>query len=172
MVKKLVGWNNGWGFSGGSSTPYRHVFLCQNGPSLIQVCKGVAQGSVLGSLLFSIYLLPLELLFRRWISIYADDCQMYVSICNGPDRTIRTIIDGLAEVKLRMSADFLGFNENKTLVIVFTPTGGKDRDIDLLSPFERLWSQAWMLNLMLLWISTFFQMQRLARIKSFISTLN
>lgn len=100
------------------------------------------------------------------------------------DHTIQSIIDCLADVRLWMLANSLDFNENKTEVIVFTASGWKDHDLDLLclAPFEQSvvtslgvkLHAALNLNLQInaLTRSCFFQMQRLARVRSFFSKKN
>lgn len=66
--------------------------------------------------------------------LYADDCQMYVSIPKKSYYMIKTITDCLADIWFWISASFLGFNESKTEVIVFFTDGRKDDSLDHLSP--------------------------------------
>uniref|UniRef100_A0A8C6VQH7 Reverse transcriptase domain-containing protein n=1 Tax=Nothobranchius furzeri TaxID=105023 RepID=A0A8C6VQH7_NOTFU len=88
------------------------------------VC-GVPQGSVLGSLLFSLYLLPLGSIFMKHgcsFHLYADDIQVYIPIKRGLPPSLDPLLNCLNDVKTWMSAHFLHFKNDKTEVMLFSPS--------------------------------------------------
>ena len=83
---------------------------------------GVPQGSILGPLLFNIYMLPLAQIMdnnKICYHSYADDTQIYITISPGDYSPIQALIKCLEHVNDWMSQNFLQLNKSKTEVIVF-----------------------------------------------------
>ena len=83
---------------------------------------GVPQGSVLGPLLFLLYMLPLgPILAKHNISFhcYADDVQIYLPIKPETTNSFQPLLNCLQDVKTWMHDNFLALNQNKTEVILF-----------------------------------------------------
>lgn len=83
---------------------------------------GVPQGSILGPILFLIYLLPLgDILNKYNISFhcFADDIQFYLPLKPDSCTTLQPLLNCLSDIKCWMASNFLTLNENKTEVIIF-----------------------------------------------------
>ena len=83
---------------------------------------GVPQGSILGPVLFLLYLLPLGgILAKHNVAFhcFADDIQLYLPLKATGQAGLQSLLDCLADIKVWLGANFLKLNEDKTEVIVF-----------------------------------------------------
>ena len=115
----------------GKALEWMSSFLCDRsqrvsvGGSMVSEARplrfGVPQGSVLGPVLFSLYVTPLEQIISKHgckTAIFADDTQLYLT-CNNSN-SVSIIENCVSEIKKWMISNFLALNDTKTEVICFS----------------------------------------------------
>ena len=113
----------GW-FKSYLSDRFQFVHVNDVSSTRTRVCYGVPQGSVLGPILFTLYMLPLGKIIRSHginFHCYADDTQLYLSMKPEETEPLAKLQRCLNDIKSWMSSNFLRLNSDKTEVIVFGP---------------------------------------------------
>lgn len=85
---------------------------------------GVPQGSILGPILFNIYMLPLAQIIEHFnisYHTYADDTQLYIAVSPHDHSPLHSLSQCVKHINEWMNQNFLQLNANKTEIIVFGP---------------------------------------------------
>lgn len=90
----------------------------------IELPCGVPQGSVLGPILFSLYVRPVAHIARSFDienMFYADDSQLYIEFnhSDGSDQSINRLEQCISGIRRWMQTNFLKLNDSKTEFIIF-----------------------------------------------------
>ncbi len=115
------------------SDRYHFVYLYRDSSQLSPVKYGLPQGSVLGPLIFSICMLPLGNIIRKYrisFHCYADETQLYIS--TRPDETskLSKLKECVKNVKDWMTNNFLLLNSDKTEILLIGPKNSTQNLLD------------------------------------------
>uniref|UniRef100_A0A672Y7R0 Reverse transcriptase domain-containing protein n=1 Tax=Sphaeramia orbicularis TaxID=375764 RepID=A0A672Y7R0_9TELE len=92
---------------------------------------GVPQGSVLGPVLFLLYVLPLGHIIRQYSDVFyhlfADDIQIYCSFKSSEPHKLSSLINCLSELKQWLNDNSLQLNSSKTETLIIAPDRQRPR---------------------------------------------
>uniref|UniRef100_A0A3B1J1G3 Reverse transcriptase domain-containing protein n=1 Tax=Astyanax mexicanus TaxID=7994 RepID=A0A3B1J1G3_ASTMX len=114
---------------------YQFVRINDMSSSYTKVRYGIPQGSILGPLLFTLYMLPLGKVIRKQdvdFHCYADDTQLFISAKPDDRVRLKKIEDCVKDVKLWMSHNFLLLNSEITEVLLLGPKAARNKLSDLM----------------------------------------
>ena len=134
---------------------------------------GVPQGSILGPILFILYLLPLASIFNKYevsFHLYADDTQIYFPLKHNDKNGLQPLFACLSDLKLWLSSNFLNLNENKTEIIIFGPKENCVFDVDCGFLFDHNLKFEKQISAVIK--SCFFQLRQLSKVKPFLTQSN
>ncbi len=115
------------------SDRYHFVYLNGESSQLSPVKYVVPQGSVLGPLLFEIYMLPLGNIIKKYgisFHCYADDTQLYISIRSDETSKLSKLTECVKNVKDWMNNNFLLLNSDKTEILLIGPKNSTQNLLD------------------------------------------
>uniref|UniRef100_A0A8C2FL91 Reverse transcriptase domain-containing protein n=1 Tax=Cyprinus carpio TaxID=7962 RepID=A0A8C2FL91_CYPCA len=101
------------------------VFINQIMSDTVGLSSGVPQGSVLGPILFLLYILPLGQIISQFQDVsyhlYADDIQLYCSFKPTELYKLSSLINCLSKIKKWLNDNFLILNSAKTETLIIAP---------------------------------------------------
>uniref|UniRef100_A0A8C5AU51 Reverse transcriptase domain-containing protein n=1 Tax=Gadus morhua TaxID=8049 RepID=A0A8C5AU51_GADMO len=105
------------------SERFHYIAINNHKSHTTPVSHGVPQGSVLGPILFILYMLPLGHIIRchGHFHCYADDTQLFITTKTITPANLSTLTNCLSDIKTWMNHNFLKLNSNKTEIIIFGP---------------------------------------------------
>ena len=111
--------------------------------TLVDLCIGVPQGSILGPILFICYTKELELIADKHgvtIHFYADDTQVYAAYsCDEVAALEKRLRACVADIQDWLTTNFLQLNPTKTEVLILSPRSDPDKtSIDLFEDADPL----------------------------------
>lgn len=101
------------------------VYVNQIMSETAELSCGVPQGSVLGPILFLLYIFPLGQIISQFSDIsyhlYADDIQLYCSFKETEFFKLSSLINCLTSIKQWLCENFLFLNSDKTETLIIAP---------------------------------------------------